>query len=312
MAEQFELGVVVPLYNKKDTVRRSVERLLQQTVPPAQVIVVDDGSSDGSAGELAPLEPRCTLLRQANAGPGAARNRGVALLRTEWVAFADADNLWQPDRLERVRDLVTRHPEVDWLAGRYWTCLPDGRRSLAPAEEVADTFTYFDRVAGLPGLHCSETLVVRRALFQRAGGFNERLRCYEITQLYLQLAAQAPLVGFVGEPTVEVFIDTPSSLYAEKRHSPAVLLAYAEELLALRQRFLAPPAFLTRLVAETLHECVYFACRGGEFDLARDLLRRHGDWLGPVVRWKARLRCLLGGLRGSKRPPEVVSSCRRS
>jgi hypothetical protein len=300
MAETFDLGVVMPLYNKKATVRASVARLLEQTVRPAEVVVVDDGSSDGSVEELAGLAGRFALVRQANAGPSAARNRGVAELRTEWVGFADADNLWGIDRVERVRDFIGRHRDVDWLAGCYWNCFPDGQRALYPAwPGGSGTFAYFDRVEALPGLHCPETLVVRRSLLREAGGFNERLRCYEITQLYLQLAARRPVAGFVAEPTAEFFCDTPSSLFAEKRHSPAALLGYVEELLALRQRFAAPPAYLTRLVAEHLHYTVFFACEGGDLALARDVLRRHGKWLPRSVRWKTWLHCLLGRLRGA-------------
>lgn len=298
MTETFDLGIVVPLYDKKATARQSVSRLLAQTVRPARVVVVDDGSTDGSPDELAGLEG-VTLIRQANAGPSAARNRGVAELTTEWVAFADADNLWSLDRVERVRAALARHPEADWLAGSYWACWPDGRREALPPWQGGDgTFDYFDRAAGLPGLHCSETVVARRSLLGEIGGFNERLRCYEITQLYLRLAARRAVAGFVAAPTVEVFLDTPSSLYAEKRHAPAVLLAYAEELLAIRSGFARPPAYLTGLAADHLRECVYFACRRGEYAAARDVLRRYGAWLPAGARWKARARCLLARLRG--------------
>jgi glycosyltransferase involved in cell wall biosynthesis len=299
VTDAFDVGIVVPLYNKRGTVRDSVARLLEQTVRPAQVVAVDDGSTDDSVEQLAPLTDRCTLVKQANAGPSAARNRGIERLQTEWVAFADADNLWHPGRVERIRELLRRHPEVDWLAGSYWACYPDGRRIVAPEwTGAAETFDYFDRAESLPGLHCSETLVVRRSLLQEAGGFNERLRCYEITQLYLQLAARRPVAGFVVEPTVEVFYDTPSSLFVQKKHSAAALLAYSEELLALRSRFTEAPAYLTRLVAEHLGECVYFACRNGEFGVARDVLHTHSAWLAPAARIKARIRCLLARLRG--------------
>ena len=299
MAETMDVGVVVPLYNKAASVRQSVERLLDQSVRPARVVVVDDGSSDGGGAQLDPLAERLTLVRQPNAGPSAARNRGANLLRTEWVAFADADNLWDVRRLERVRAFLQVHAEVDWLVGRYWNCFPDGRRGAVPPWSGSDgVFTYFDRVGDLPGLHCPETLFVRRTLFEETGGFNERLRCFEITQMYLQLAARRPLVGFLAEPTVEFFCETPSSLYAEKRRSPAVLLAYAEELLALHARLTPPPTYLSRLIAENLRDCVYFAGRAGEVALVRDVARRHGKWLRPAVRWKARLRSALALLRG--------------
>src|SRR5436309_788787 len=127
MTATLDLGIVVPLFNKADTVRRSVGCLLDQTVRPAQVVVVDDGSTDDSVARLAPLADRITLVRQANAGPSAARNRGVAMLRTAWVAFADADNLWCPERVASIAAFQQRHPEVDWLTGRYWNRAPDGR-----------------------------------------------------------------------------------------------------------------------------------------------------------------------------------------
>lgn len=299
MANTLDIGIVVPLYNKEAMARRSIERLLEQTVPAARVVVVDDGSTDQSVAQLAPLADRITLVQQANAGPSAARNRGVAQLQTEWVAFADADNLWDPRRLERVQRFIGQYPNVDWLTGRYWACYPDGRRLSAPPWSGPDSpIAYFDRAAQLPGLHCSETLVVRRALFQQVGGFNEKLRCYEITQIYLQLAAQVATAGFIAEPTVEVFYDTAASLYAEKRHAPAVLRAYLEELLRIHQRLAAPPAYLGQLIAETMRDCVYFGCQEGDFKLVRDLLRQHGHWLPPAARWKAWLRCLAARTRG--------------
>ncbi len=126
MAETMDVGVVVPLYNKAASVRQSVERLLDQSVRPARVVVVDDGSSDGGGARLDPLAERLTLVRQPNAGPSAARNRGASLLRTEWVAFADADNLWDVRRLERVRAFLqrpcrsrlARRPLLELLPGR--------------------------------------------------------------------------------------------------------------------------------------------------------------------------------------------------
>lgn len=295
--ETLDLGIVVPLYNKAAVVRRSIGCLLEQTVRPAQIVVVDDGSTDDSVAQLAPIREQITLVRQANAGPSAARNRGVALLQTAWVAFADADNLWCPQRVQRLAAFQQQHPSIDWLAGRYWNRAPDGQRTVIPsAETTKDVLSYFDVVDALPGLHCSETLVVRRSLFDEVGGFNERLHCNEITQMYLQLASRRPTVGFLAEPTLEVLIDTPSSLYVEKRHSPGVLLAYAEELLRLQERLSPPPAYLTKLIADILHDSVYYACKNGEFDVARQVLRDHGRWLKRIVGWKVWWRCLLGRL----------------
>src|SRR5436190_21762043 len=83
-----DLGIVVPLYNKESTITRAIESLLSQTERPRRIVVVDDGSTDGSLGAIAPYRDEITILKQSNAGPGAARNRGVQELDTEWVGFA--------------------------------------------------------------------------------------------------------------------------------------------------------------------------------------------------------------------------------
>jgi glycosyltransferase involved in cell wall biosynthesis len=104
---------VVPLYNKRSTIERTVDSVLAQTFGDFELVVVDDGSSDGGA-ELVERrydDPRIRVHRQANAGPGAARNRGVELARAELIAFLDADDEWRTPFLERAIERLASHPE---------------------------------------------------------------------------------------------------------------------------------------------------------------------------------------------------------
>src|SRR5688572_17562331 len=95
---------VLPYYNKVRYVRRALDSIASQTLGDFEAIVVDDGSTDGGTDlitDFARLDPRFRIVRQPNAGPGAARNRAIRQARTSLVAFLDADDEWMPTYLER-------------------------------------------------------------------------------------------------------------------------------------------------------------------------------------------------------------------
>jgi glycosyltransferase involved in cell wall biosynthesis len=294
----FDLGIVVPLYNKEEAVFKAVNALLTQTVRPSQVVVVNDGCTDRSVERLAPLADRITLLHKINAGCAAARNTGIAQLRTEWVAIADADDVWYPNRIELLRDFIARHPDVDWLSGQYRAWYPDGRQVILPVWQDGDAvLPYFEHVEGWEGLHCPETLVIRRRLLEEIGGFCSRLRCFEVTLMFLELALRRPRMGFLGQPTADFYLSTPSSLYVEQRDRVETLLIYTEEMIALHERFAPTPPFLGKLITRTLEDILHICRRRGDYELMRDVLRAHGSWLRRRVRWQAQLHCGLARLR---------------
>jgi len=93
--------VIIPAHNRAGMIGQALECLLRQTLPPAQVIVVDDGSTDDTAAVARGFGARVSVIQQANAGPGAARNRALAEATGEFVQFFDSDDLCTPDKLER-------------------------------------------------------------------------------------------------------------------------------------------------------------------------------------------------------------------
>ena len=115
-----KFSVIIPLYNKADYIRASVESVLHQTLQDFEIIVVDDGSSDGGSNVVAGMaDPRLSLVTQPNAGVSAARNRGIALAKGEWIAFLDADDWHHPEYLANLLFAQTMHPELDVVATEY-------------------------------------------------------------------------------------------------------------------------------------------------------------------------------------------------
>lgn len=114
------ISVVIALYNKAPFIAATLASALAQRLGALEIIVVDDGSTDGGAEWVeAQGEPRVRLLRQRNGGVSRARNAGIAAARGEWVAFLDADDLWHPDYLLTMAALAERHPQADAVASAY-------------------------------------------------------------------------------------------------------------------------------------------------------------------------------------------------
>lgn len=155
-------AVVIPAYNAATTIAAALDSVFAQTVPATQVIVVDDGSPDGErlASVLARYGDRVRLLRQANAGPAAARNTGARLCESEWIAFLDADDSWLPHKLERQLELG-RDPRAGLLHGSA-----RDRRPAPPREMDFATLWRCNRI-------CTSMTMVRRKAFETLGGFDE-------------------------------------------------------------------------------------------------------------------------------------------
>lgn len=115
-----KFSVVIPLYNKEALIGRTLESVLAQSYRDFEIVVVDDGSRDGSADVVKSFaDPRIRLIHKENAGVSAARNRGIAEARGEFIALLDGDDIWKPDYLSTVANLIKRYPQCDVFATGY-------------------------------------------------------------------------------------------------------------------------------------------------------------------------------------------------
>jgi glycosyltransferase involved in cell wall biosynthesis len=151
------VSVVIPCYNGARFLRDTVGSVLAQTLPPLEVIVVDDGSTDDSAAVAESFGSPVRVIRQPNRGESVARNRGIAEARGDWVAFLDADDLWLPEKLAEQAKLMA--PGVGGICSGNLARYPDGREVYHCSRPE-----WFDRSWVLEhGAPCHiSTLLVRR------------------------------------------------------------------------------------------------------------------------------------------------------
>lgn len=158
------VGVVIPVRDGERYLAEALESVLAQTHPAHDVVVVDDGSTDASARVAASYAPRVRCISQPAAGIGAARNRGVAAVDGELLAFLDGDDVWPADRLARQVAAFTQDPSVDLVFGHV-------RQFKSPDLDAAARAGLVCPDAPQPAL-LGSTMLVPRAVWERVGPFS--------------------------------------------------------------------------------------------------------------------------------------------
>lgn len=192
------VSAIIPAYNAEAFIAQAVESVLGQTHPAVECIVVDDGSSDRTAQVAGGYRNHIQVVRQANSGVSAARNRGASTARADVLAFLDADDLWRSDRVERMLEVLDGPRRCD--AVLCATQLVD--RHLRPSGVLRPDFPMELR----PILLCEARLVssasnllIRRRCFTAVGGFDTRLSTAADWALLLRIVDRYRL-GYVDEP----------------------------------------------------------------------------------------------------------------
>jgi glycosyltransferase involved in cell wall biosynthesis len=171
------ISVVIPLFNKQATIQRALQSIFTQTVQPDEIIVVNDGSTDGSEKVVAAIHhPLVKLFYQSNSGVSSARNRGIDKSTGEWIAFLDADDEWLPDFIETIITLSFKYPQCSVLATAYRMQYPEICNYILlnriPFKTRDGILTNYFQVASKshPPLH-SSSVVVKKTAIQKIGGF---------------------------------------------------------------------------------------------------------------------------------------------
>ena len=200
-------SVVIPLYNKQNSITATLRSVLAQTYTNYEIIVVDDGSMDDSANvaeavlqasRLSPLAFR--LIRKPNGGVCSARNRGIQEAKYDYIALLDGDDLWDEHYLEEQVKLIQDFTEAKmWginfaemsngeLIRKLPTGLPEGYRGYVE--------NYFQIPGRISDLYCSSSVVVKKEAFDRIGYFDERIKYAEDSDMWFRIIATYPVAFY--------------------------------------------------------------------------------------------------------------------
>ncbi len=184
------VSIIIPTYNRKNLLLEALGSVFSQTYRDYEVIVVDDGSTDGTGAALEGLGARIHYMYQENAGEARARNRGLSVARGEIVAFLDSDDVWKPELLDAELAILGGHSEVALVCARSLTAGEPSEKLISEKEILTgDLFSQLFQTNFVN----NSTVVARRQRLEQAGGFDEGYLTYYDYDLWLKIARQHAL-----------------------------------------------------------------------------------------------------------------------
>ena len=196
-SENGSISVIIPTYNRLHTLPRAVTSVLEQTCQVLEIIVIDDGSNDGTADWLKQAHGPLRVVHQNNHGVSYARNRGIETSKGNWLAFLDSDDYWHPDKLQKqMRALASQTDTLFCHCDEIW--MRNGKHLNQKHKHRKQGGYIFEHCLPLCAISPSAA-VIHRSIFTTYGSFNESLPACEDYDLWLRITAHEP-VSFVDEP----------------------------------------------------------------------------------------------------------------
>ena len=287
------LSIIIPTFNRAALVRTCVESVLAMELSGAEVIVVDDGSTDETAAVLAQFASRIRYVWQTNTGPSGARNKGAAVSTGRYLAFLDSDDRWLADGPQQLLGILERYPEIDAVfADAKMGNDRTGYRSFVDAFSIQP----FSALLGSeiePGLAwCSQralfrqmavknvifpgTVFWRREVFERLGGFDPSVYVAEDWELSMRLTAECRLAYFSRGPVTVYNWHEGDRLTSNYDNMAAGYVAALESV--LRKSPLAPEdrAHVEHMLSRHLAGIAHGEFVSGDLRVAR---QRYFEWL---------------------------------
>jgi len=199
MKKTIPVSVILPTFNRMPLLERALLSVLDQTVQPQEIIVVDDGSTDGTAGLLRGRYPQVRYFYQSNQGVSRARNTGISMARAPWIAFLDSDDQWLENKLALQWELLQ-------ASSGYWLChteeiwIRHGKRVNPMNKHKKYAGHIYDKCLPLCAISPS-SVMLHRELLETVGLFDEALPACEDYDLWLRICSRYPVL-FIETPLI--------------------------------------------------------------------------------------------------------------
>ena len=215
MADLVKVSVITPVHNRERHLPFAIDSVAAQRFPSLEHIVVDDGSTDGTAAIVARYGDRIRSVRQKNAGVAAARNRALSMARGEYLAFLDSDDIWRPGRLARHVAMLDANPRAGILYAAVDYIDADGNPSPVRRSGRGTPSGFILPTLVRHNVMETSTVIVRRRLVEDAGGFNTAYPPCEDWDVWLQVCVRHEAI----------YDPTPSVL--QRRHPDQLIADHA-------------------------------------------------------------------------------------
>lgn len=307
MSDNILVSAIIPTYNRGYVVGKAIDSVLAQTYKNIEIIVVDDGSTDDTVEQLKVYGERIRVVCQKNAGPSAARNRGIEVSRGEIIAFLDSDDIWLPAKIERQVSFFERAPSY------VPCCLANGTQRFWGGQEVLTFENSFLTFSGEEILCTNmvnilatrfvlfcQLVAIRRDALERTGYYDTRFRFMEDYDLELRLSIEGPW-GLIREPLGVINATSADSLSLtvlddEEARQQYILETRTRVFETLRDRSPSAPAL--KQLRQTI--------RKARHDLWAAKLRNRGGWMGMIGRaYNTAEHYRMAGIRRSPLFPRV-------
>jgi len=193
------IAVIIPTFDRQHFLGRAIDSVLSQTQPAHEVIVIDDGSTDGTVPWLKKEYPTVKLIEQTNQGVSAARNAGIQQAQSEWIALLDSDDEWFPEKLERQVKELQKYPEILFChTDEIW--IRKGVRVNPMKKHQKFGGMIFSKCLDICRISPSSALF-SRTLLDDVGWFDETLPICEDYDLWLRITAKFPVL-FINDPLI--------------------------------------------------------------------------------------------------------------